>query len=92
MPSGRYKSEKIIHKLREAHVLLGQGIQVGDECQRLGISEQTYYRRRKLYGGMRVDQAKRLKTLDAENAGLRQAVADLIVDKQILKEVAEGNF
>ena len=92
MPSKRYKTEEIIHKLREADVLLGQGSQVADVCKRLGVSEQTYYGWRKLYGGMQVDQAKRLKALELENARLRRAVSDLTLDKQILKEVAEGNF
>ena len=92
MPSKRYKTEEIIHKLREAEVLLSQGSNVADVCKQLGVSEQTYYRWRKQYGGMQVDQAKRLKALEAENARLRQAVADLTLDKQILKEVAEGNF
>ena len=73
-------------------MLLGQGSQVADVCKRLGVSEQTYYRWRKLYGGMQVDQAKRLKALELENARLRRAVSDLTLDKQILKEVAEGNF
>ena len=92
MPSKRYKTEEIINKLREADVLLGQGSQVTDVCKQLGIYEQTYYRWRKLYGGMQVNQAKRLKALEAVDARLRRAVADLTVDKQILKEVAEGNF
>lgn len=92
MPSKRYKTEEIIHKLREAEVVLSQGSTVADVCKQLGVSEQTYYRWRKLYGGMQVDQAKRLKSLEAENNRLRQAVADLTLDKQILKEVAEGNF
>jgi putative transposase len=92
MPSKRYKTEEIFHKLREAEVLLSQGSNVADVCKQLGVSEQTYYRWRKQYGGMQVDQAKRLKSLESENARLRQAVADLTLDKQILKEVAEGNF
>ena len=92
MPSKRYNTEGIIHKLGEADVLLSQGSNTGEVCKQLGVSEQTYYRWRKLYGGMKVDQAKRLKALDAENARLRRAVADLTVDKQILKEVAEGNY
>ena len=91
MPSKRYKREDIIHKPREAEVLLSQGSNVASVCKQLGVSEQTCYRWRKLYGGMQVDQAKRLKALEAENARLRRAVADLTLDKQILKEVAEGN-
>ena len=92
MPSKRYKTEEIIHKLREAEVLLGQDTTVPEVCKQLGVSEQTYYRWRKRYGGMQVDQAKRLKALELENARLRRAVSDLTLDKQILKEVAEGNF
>jgi transposase-like protein len=89
MPSKRYNAEEIIHKLREADVLLGQGQNVSGVCKQLGVSEQTYYRWRKAYGGMKVGQAKRL---EAENARLRRAVADLTVDKLILKEVAEGKY
>ncbi|MGE4615597.1 MAG: transposase [Gammaproteobacteria bacterium] len=92
MPSKRYNTEENIHKLREADVLLSQGSTTGEICKQLGVSEQTYYRWCKLYGGMKVDQAKRLKALEAENARLRRAVADLTVDKQSLKEVAEGNY
>ena len=92
MPSKRYNAEEIIHKLREADVLLGQGQNVSGVCKQLGVSEQTYYRWRKTYGGMKVGQAKRLKALEAENARLRRAVADLTVDKLILKEVAEGKY
>ena len=92
MPSKRYNTEEIIHKLREADVLLSQGRTTGEVCKQLGVSEQTYYRWRKLYGGMKVDQAKRLKTLEVENARLRRAIAGQTVDKRILKEVAEGNY
>ena len=92
MARKRHTAEQIILKLREAEVLLSQGSNVADVGKQLGVSEQTYYRWRKQYGGMQVDQAKRLKSLEAENARLRQAVADLTLDKQILKEVAEGNF
>ena len=92
MPSKRYNAEEIIHKLREADVLLGQGQNVSGVCKQLGVSEQTYYRWRKAYGGMKVGQAKRLKALETENTRLRRAVADLTVDKLILKEVAEGKY
>ena len=92
MTRKRFTVEQIIGKLREAEVRLGQGETVAQVCRSLGVAEQTYYRWRKLYGGMQVDQAKRLKALEAENARLRRAVADLTLDKQILKEVAEGNF
>jgi len=92
MPKKRYNAEEIIHKLREADVLLSQGINISQVCNRIGIADQTYYRWRKTYGGMKVDQAKRLKELEAENARLKRAVADLTVDKLILKEVAEGKY
>ena len=92
MPKKRYTAEDVIHKLREADVLLAQGSSVAQVCKQLGIADQTYYRWRKEYGGLKVDQAKRLKELEAENARLKRAVADLTVDKLILKEVAEGNF
>jgi len=73
-------------------VLLGQGETVGQVCKQLGVVEQTYYRWRKAYGGMKIDQAKRLKELETENARLKRAVADLTVDKLILKEAAEGKY
>ena len=92
MPKKRYNAEEIIHKLREADVLLSQGMYVGQVSKRIGVAEQTYYRWRKAYGGMKVDQAKRLKELEVENARLKRAVADLTVDKLILKEVAEGKY
>ena len=92
MPRKRYNAEEIIHKLREADVLLSQGINVSQVCNRIGVSDQTYYRWRKAYGGMKVGQAKRLKELEAENSRLKRAVADLTVDKLILKEVAEGKY
>jgi transposase-like protein len=92
MPKKRYTAEEIIHKLREAEVLLGQGRTVPQVCKQLGVADQTYYRWRKAYGGMKVNQAKRLKELETENARLKRAVADLTVDKLILKEVAEGKY
>lgn len=92
MPRKRYNAEEIIHKLREADVLLGQGRAVSEVCKQIGVTDQTYYRWRKAYGGMKIDQAKRLKELEAENARLKRAVADLTVDKLILKEVAEGKY
>jgi transposase-like protein len=92
MPKKRYNAEEIIHKLREADVLLSQGMNIGQVSRRIGVAEQTYYRWRKAYGGMKVDQAKRLKELEVENARLKRAVADLTVDKLILKEVAEGKY
>ena len=92
MPQKRYRPEEIIAKLREAEVLLGQGHKVPEVVKAIGISEVTYYRWRKEYGGMDVSQAKRLKELEQENARLRQAVSDLTLDKLILKEAARGNF
>jgi transposase-like protein len=92
MPKKQYNAEEIIHKLREADVLLGQGNTVSQVCKQIGVTDQTYYRWRKGYGGMRVDQVKRLKELETENARLKRAVADLTVDKLILKEVAEGKY
>ena len=92
MPRKRYSAEEIIHKLREADVLLSQGRPVKQVSKQLGIAEQTYYRWRKSYGGMKVDQAKRLKDLEVENARLKRAVAALTVDKLILKEVTEGKY
>lgn len=92
MAKRKHNAEEIIHKLREADVVLGQGKSIAEACKQLGITGQTYFRWRKLYGGLRVDQAKRLKELEAENARLKKAVAELTVDKIILKEVAEGKF
>ncbi len=85
-------AEQIIGMLREAEVLQGQGMTIGDVSRKLGISEQTYYRWRKEYGGMRVDQAKRLKELEKENGRLKKLVADLSLDNDILKKAVRGNF
>jgi putative transposase len=90
--SRRKTPEQIISKLREAEVALAQGETVGLICRRLGISEQSYYRWRREYGGLKMDQAKRLKDLEKENGRLRQAVSDLTLDKQILKESLSGNY
>jgi putative transposase len=87
-----YTPEQIINKLREAEILLSQGNSIGEASRKVGVSEQTYYRWRKEYGGMRVEQAKRLKELEKENVRLKKLVADLSLDNSILKEVAEGNF
>ena len=92
MPRKRFTSEQIITILREAEILVNQGSTVIEAVRKLGISEQTYYRWRKEYGGMRVDQAKRLKELEQENARLKKLVADLSLDNAILKEVNRGNF
>ena len=88
----RYSAEEIIPKLRESDVLLSQGKSVSPTCKQIGVSDQTYDRWRKIYGGMKVDQARRLKELEAENAQLKRAVADLTVDKLILKQVAGGKY
>jgi putative transposase len=87
-----FKPEQIIGKLREAEVLLSQGSTVGEASRKLGVTEQTYYRWRKEYGGMRVEQAKRLKDLEKENGRLKRLVADISLDNAILKEAARGNF
>ncbi len=92
MARKRFSSEQIITMLREAEVLLSQGSTVIQIVRKLGIAEQTYYRWRKEYGGMRIDQAKRLKELELENARLKKLVADLSLDNAILKEVNRGNF
>ncbi len=92
MARKRYTAEQIITKLREAEVELAKGQTTPQVCKKLGISDQTYYRWRKEYGGLRVDQAKRLKQLERENARLKTVVADLSLDNSILKEVSSGNF
>ena len=87
-----FKPEQIIGKLREAEVLLSQGLTIAETARKLDITEQTYYRWRKEYGGMRVEQAKRLKDLEQENSRLKRLVADITLDNAILKEAARGNF
>ena len=88
----RHVAEEIIGKLREAEIALSKGLTVPDACRQIGVTEQTYYRWRKEYGGIRLDQAKRLKALEKENQRLKKLVADQALDISILKEVAEGNF
>lgn len=88
----RHRPEQIIHKLRQAEILLGQGKKTEAVCRELGISDATYYKWRREYGGMGVSQAKKMKELEVENARLKQVVADLTLDKQILKEVVEGKL
>ena len=92
MARNRHTSEQIIGKLREAEVELAKGTPVAQACKRIGITEQTYYRWRKAYGGLKVDQAKRLKALEVENARLKRLLADAELDKAILREAAAGNF
>jgi transposase-like protein len=92
MPKKKYKPEDIINKLREADVMQAEGVTVAEVVKILGIHEQTYYRWRRAYGGMKVSQMKRLKALEQENLRLRKAVSDLSLDKVILQEAAKGNF
>lgn len=92
MPSKRYRPEGILSKLREADILISQGKTVAETIRILGISDVSYYRWRKEYGGMAPSQVKRLKQLEKENQRLRKAVSDLTLDKLILEEAAKGNF
>ena len=92
MARKRFKAEQIVVMLREAEVQMAKGLDIDQVCRNMGISKYTYYRWRKEYGGMKVNQAKRLKELERENSRLKKLVADLSLDKAILKEVAEGNF
>ena len=92
MARKRFTAEQIIPKLREAEVEMARGRTVAQVCKKLGITEQTYYRWRKEYGSLRMDQAKRLKELEKENARLKRLLADAELDKAILKEAASGNF
>lgn len=93
MPTGtKFKAEQIITKLREAEVFLAEGLKIPEVCRRLGISDKTYYRWKKEYGGMRMDQAKRLKELEKQNAQLKRLLAEAELDKAILREAASGNF
>ena len=92
MAKKRHSAEEIITKLREADVLQAKGQSIVEGCRHLGISEQTYYKWRKEYGGLQVDQAKRFKQLEQENSRLKKLVADLSMDNAILKEAARGNW
>ena len=92
MTRKRFSAEQIVNKLRQAEVLLSQGQSVAQACKAIGITEQTYYRWRKEYGGLKTDQAKRLKELERENARLKRLVADAELDKAILREAANPNF
>jgi transposase-like protein len=91
MPRRRYTPEEIISKLREVEILLSQGQSVGQVARTLAISEQTYYRWRKEYGGLRTEQAQRLKALEQENGQLKRLVADLSLDNAMLRETVSGN-
>jgi putative transposase len=92
MSRKRFTAEKIIGMLRESEVALAQGKKIGEVCRSLGISEQSYYRWRREYGGLKTTQAKRIKDLEQENSRLKKAVADLTLDKLILREALEGNY
>jgi len=92
MPKKRRTTEEIITKLREAEIQQAKGLTVGEICRQMGITEQTFYRWRNEYGGLKIDQAKRLKQLELENNRLRRAVSDLTIDNAILKEAARGNY
>lgn len=88
----RHSAEEIVNKLRQADVDLSKGTTVAQACKAIGVTEQTYYRWRREYGGLKVDQARRLKDLEKENTRLKKLVADLSLDKAMLQEVASGNF
>jgi len=92
MGKKRFTAEQIISKLREAEVLQSSGLSIVEICRQLGVKEQTYYKWRKEYGGMRIDQAKRLKEVEQENNRLKKLVADLSLDNAILKETVRGNY
>ena len=92
MPRKKHTPEQVINKLREAEVVLAQGRTVAEASRQTGVTEQTFYRWRNEYGGLRIDQVKRFTQLESENTRLKRAVADLTLDNQILKEAAEGNF
>jgi putative transposase len=87
-----YNPEQVINKLREAEIYINQGGSISEASRKIGITEQTYYRWRKEYGGMKVEQARRLKELEKENGQLKKLVADLSLDNAILKEANRGNF
>ncbi len=92
MARKRYKPEEIVNKLRQVDVALGAGKTVAEACRVIEVSEHTYYRWRREYGGLKLDQVKRIKELEQENQRLRKAVSELTLDKQILKEVVEGKL
>jgi transposase-like protein len=92
MGQRRFTAEQIIRKLRQAEVAQAQGATIAQAVKQIGVTEQTFYRWRKEYGGLRIDQAKKLKELEKENARLKRLVADLSLDNQILKDVSRGNF
>ena len=87
-----YTPEQIINKLREAEIQISQGASIAEASRKIGVTQQTYYRWRKEYGGLRIEQARKLKNLEKENARLKKLVADLSLDNSILKEASRGNF
>jgi putative transposase len=92
MPRKKYGPEEIVAKLRQVDVLVSQGQHIADAVRQIGVSEDTYYRWRQEYGGLKTEQVKRLKELETENSRLRRAISDLTLDKLILQEAARGNF
>ncbi len=92
MPRKRVSAEEIVNKLRETEVLISQGRTIAQACKQIGVTDQTYYRWRREYGGLKTDQARRLKELQRENTRLKRLVADLSLDKAMLQEVVSGNF
>jgi putative transposase len=92
MPRKRYTPEEIVAKLRQVEVMTAQGGSIADAVKSIGVTEVSYYRWRREFGGLRTDQVKRIKELETENLRLRKAVSDLTLDKLILKEAASGNF
>jgi putative transposase len=92
IPKKRHKPEEIVAKLRQVDVLVSQGQSVADAIRSIGVTEVSYYRWRREFGGLKTDQVKRMKELGAENARLRRAVSDLTLDKLIMKEAASGNY
>ena len=92
MARKRHSAEQIVNKLREAEVHLSQGLSVKQMCRQIGVTDQTYYKWRREYGGLKTDQAKRFKDLEKENARLKKLVAELSLDKQMLQDIASGDF
>ena len=92
MPRKKHTPEEIVAKLRQVDVLVSQGVAIAEAVRQIGVTEVTFYRWRQEYGGLKLDQVKRLKELELENARLRKAVSDLTLDKLILKEAARGNY
>ena len=92
MSRKRYSAEQIVNKLREADVLLSKGKTIAQACKQIGVTDQTYYRWRREYGGLKTDQAKRLKELERENSQLKRLLAEAEVDKAILRKAADPNF